>query len=377
MGDSDVDDLRREIRELRQRLDDAPAPALQSEGSLPEVIILKDPPTRNPNLKPNSFPIYDGDRATYPAWRRAVLSALRIDWLTFGYTNSRVFLMIYKALDGKAQRQAATYFESGGLGGLERPEDFIAFLDRGNWDQTRISRARSELNELRMGPRQRWSQFYSRWCNKLTEASGDSWPDGVKISLLRTAMNTTLKVALASNHLIPENDYTEYVRIVSKIAQQYEEITKNPGFNQRLSLVKSEEEKDTMEAPSQIEPKETIRGWGRSGIEKGPVGGLDKTGDTFMGGINSAEILRGPNGKRLRAKWKSHDQIMKLKEEGRCYRCERRGCSTRVCKILPAINPNAIRKNVKIASVEPLNPELFLEDDSEEERTVNERLSEN
>ncbi|KHJ33769.1 hypothetical protein EV44_g1748 [Erysiphe necator] len=98
---SDVDDLRREVRELRRRLDDAPVPVTQAEGSLPEVVILKDPPTKNPNLKPNSFPIYDGDRATYPAWRRAVLSALRIDWLIFGYTNSRVFLMIYKALDGK------------------------------------------------------------------------------------------------------------------------------------------------------------------------------------------------------------------------------------------------------------------------------------
>lgn len=374
---SDVDDLRREVRELRQRLDDAPVPVTQAEGSLPEVVILKDPPTKNPNLKPNSFPIYDGDRATYPAWRRAVLSALRIDWLTFGYTNSRVFLMIYKALDGKAQRQAATYFESGGLGGLERPEDFIAFLDRGNWDQTRISRARSELNELRMGPRQRWSQFYCQWSNKLTEASGDSWPDGVKISLLRTAMNTTLKLALASNHLIPENDYTEYVRIVSKIAQQHEEITKNSNFSQRLNLVKPEENKEIAEAMSQTESKEPFRGWGKSGMEKGPVGGLDRSGDTFMGGIHSAEVLRGPNGKPLRAKWKSHDQIVKLKQEGRCYRCERRGCSTRVCKLLPAINPNVNRKNVKIANVEPLNPDLFLEDDSEEEKSLNERLPEN
>lgn len=374
---SDVDDLRRELRELRQRLDDAPTPILQSEGSLPEVTILKDPPTRTPNLKPNTFPVYDGDRATYPAWRKAVLSALRIDWLTFGYTNSRVFLMIYKALDGKAQRQAATYFESGGLGGLERPEDFIAFLDRGNWDQTRISRARSELNELRMGPRQKWSQFYCQWSNKLTEASGDSWPDGVKISLLRTAMNSTLKIALASNHLIPENDYTEYVRIVSKIAQQYEEITRISSSENRLNLARFEENKEIREAISHIEPKEAIRGWGRSGMEKGPVGGVDRSGDTFMGGINTAEVLRGPNGKRLRAKWKSPDQILRLKEEGRCYRCERKGCSTKICKILPAINPNIHKKNVKIANVEPLNPELFLEDDSEEEKVFDKILSEN
>lgn len=374
----DVDDLRRELRELRQRLDDAPAPTLQSEGTLPEVTILKDPPIEKPNLKPNSFPIYDGDRATYPAWRRAVLSALKIDWKTFGYTDSRVFLMIYKALDGRAQRQAATYFESGGLGGLERPEDFIAFLDRGNWDQTRISRARSELNELKMGSRQKWSQFYSQWSNKLTEASGDSWPDGVKISLLRTAMNTTLKIALASNHLIPENDFTEYVRIVSKIALQHEEVSKITNLTQRLNLLKPGESKESAELTNLVENKESTRAWGRSGVEKGPVGGLDKSGDTFMGGVNSAEVLRGPNGKRLRAKWKTPDQIKRLKEEGRCYRCERKGCSTKVCKILPAINPNPSmkRKTVNISNVEPLNPELFLEEDSEEE-VRNENFSEN
>ena len=73
----------------------------------------KDPPLSEVNIKPTNFPMYNGDRALYPAWKRAVLSALKIDWKTFKYTDSRVFLMIYNALEGKAQRQACTYFESG------------------------------------------------------------------------------------------------------------------------------------------------------------------------------------------------------------------------------------------------------------------------
>ena len=60
--------------------------------------------------------------------------------------------MIYKALEGKALKQASPFFESRGKDGKERPEDFIAFLDCGNWDQTRVARARSELNEIIMGP---------------------------------------------------------------------------------------------------------------------------------------------------------------------------------------------------------------------------------
>ncbi|RKF64059.1 hypothetical protein GcC1_134013, partial [Golovinomyces cichoracearum] len=36
-----------------------------------------------------------------------------------------------------------------------------------------------------------------------------------------------------------------------------------------------------------------------SGKERGFVGDVDSSGDTFMGGINSAEVVRGPNGKHL------------------------------------------------------------------------------
>lgn len=111
----DVTELLHEYRELRQRLDDFPV-AKQSANSLPTVEILKDPANPIANMKPTSFPLYNGDRSNYPAWRRAVLSALRIDWNTFKYTNSRVFLMIYKALEGKAQKQANPFFESGGIG---------------------------------------------------------------------------------------------------------------------------------------------------------------------------------------------------------------------------------------------------------------------
>ena len=64
-----------------------------------------------------------------------------------------------------------------------------------------------------------WTLFYGNWANKLTEAAGNNWPDDVKISLLRGALNYTIRMALAGNQLIPENNFNEYVRIVSKISQ--------------------------------------------------------------------------------------------------------------------------------------------------------------
>ncbi|KAI0991894.1 hypothetical protein K3495_g16293, partial [Podosphaera aphanis] len=49
--------------------------------------------------------------------------------------------------------------------------------------------------------------------------------------------------------------------------------------------------------------------------------------------------MLGPHGKPLRAKWKTREQIYRFQMECRCFRCERQGCNTRICPLLPAINP--------------------------------------
>ena len=72
----DNSDIMRELRQLGQRLDDFSVPNPPQKSSLPEVTIQKDPPQNSSNLKPTSFPTYDGDRASYPGWRRAILSAM-------------------------------------------------------------------------------------------------------------------------------------------------------------------------------------------------------------------------------------------------------------------------------------------------------------
>lgn len=59
--------------------------------------------------------------------------------------------------------------------------------------------------------------------------------------------------------------------------------------------------------------------------------------------------LLGPNNRPLRAKWKTTEQIEKLRREGRCFRCELPNCSTKYCLLLPAINP---RFRIRTPSVE-------------------------
>lgn len=376
MGDADINTLMQEVRELRQRLDDGPGGPATFETNLPPAIIKKDRAKSPGSLKPTKFPVYSGDKTTYPAWRRAVLSILKMDWNTFGYTDSRVFLMIYKALDGKAQKQAGSYFESGGLGGLERPENFIEFLDRSNWDATRISRARSELNELKMGSKQRWNSFFPLWANKLTEAQGDVWPDETKITMLKGTLNQTLRIALASNHLLPENDFDEWVRIVSRIAQQYDELTRSSS-----SLIDHGRFNQTNNRQLGMNVDKTVHNslpqqWSRSDNERHFVGDLDSTGDTIMGGVNHVGAATGGKGRNLVSKWKSPEQIERLRKDRRCYRCERRGCNTRICPLGPAEKPKTNRDvYINVADLSGIDPSLYLdktEDNSVEGNTESE-----
>ena len=355
----DLNTLCQEVRELRQRIDDgALEPPLRSDG-MPEVIIKKDPANPSTKVKQTEFPIYGGNKASYPAWRRAVLSALRLDWNTFGYTDSRVFLMIYQALEGKAQRQSDSYFEAGGEGGKERPEDFIKFLDRSNWDPTRIVRARAELSRMKMGQKQEWNSFFPNWANKLTESNGDNWPDETKITMLRAALNQKLRSALASNHLIPSDDYYEWVRIVGQIAMQFEELSKCYSLDQHTQDSGRNTRKEYGSNFSEPKFNRLNKEWNSSGRQQGFVGEMDSSGDTIMGGINTAGVMRNADGKPLRAKWKSKSQIAKLREEGRCFRCELKGCNTQICRLLPARKPMLKGPQVSKVTFADIDPRVY------------------
>ncbi|KAI0991363.1 hypothetical protein K3495_g16824 [Podosphaera aphanis] len=76
----------------------------------------------------------------------------------------------------------------------------------------------------------RWADFFASWSNKLTEARGDFWADENKISMLDNAISKRLTQALAGNHLLPDNNFCEWVRIVNKIATQVERADKKLGW---------------------------------------------------------------------------------------------------------------------------------------------------
>ena len=95
-----------------------------------------------------------------------------------------------------------------------------------------------------------------------------------------------------------------------------------------------------------------------------------------MGGVNSAYVIRDPNGKPLRAKWKSRKQKEELKKERKSYRCERKGCSTKTCVFLPALKPVSNKIAVNSLNLGPIDPSVC-EEDVGEDSSSSEVASEN
>ena len=75
-----------------------------------------------------------------------------------------------------------------------------------------------------------------------------------------------------------------------------------------------------------------------------------------MGRINAARVA---NQEQRRAQLKSKTQLEKLKQEGQCFRCERKGCVTKRCPLLPAINPKNNSLQANSASLPDIDPSVY------------------
>ena len=262
--------------------------------------------------------------------------------------------MIYNLLRGEAQRKAVSFFEVGGINGTQKPEDFLEFLDRTNYDPTRIDRATNELYDMKMGERQSWPSFFAEWANKLSEAHCDGWADRSKIVMLRNALNDSLLKALAGNHLLPKNDYNEWVQIVGQISQQLEMVGARSRHRPSQGLITSTE--NPRNFYEEAGPRNNVRSQNFYPRQEEK----DASGDTIMGEIMASGVAQSSGGERRRAKWKSPSEIERLREKNLCFRCERKGCSTRTCPLAPAVRPKEKRgPRANTTNLPPIDPSMW------------------
>ena len=358
-----------EFRRLQDKLDEVIRKQNQQQSpqkSTSRVVIEKDPPPEyGSGMKLTKLPTYDGNRKNYPSWRTAVLDIFRMDWNAFGYDESRAFVMIHGALKGTALEKAGPFYEAGRVNGTRKPEDFLEFLDRINLDPMRAARANNELLAMRIKDYQRWPEFYASWSNKLTEARGDFWDDTNKISMLQNSLTDNLKRTLAGNHLLPSDNFNEWVSIVNKVAQPLEMVESSskrrrnfhPNFDYSENSCESSTDNVTHRQNGYKDYFEKGRIPMEShGKQQSHRDEVDGAGDTIMGGINAASV---PVRERRRAKWKTQAQLEKLRKEGRCFRCERQGCSSRKCPLLPARNPKKNGTHVNSVILPEIDPSVY------------------
>ena len=105
--------------------------------------------------------------------------------------------------------------------------------------------------------------------------------------MLRNSLNDRLITTLAGNHLLPEDNFNEWVRIVGHVAQQLEVVD---GRNRRLkqysqlNSVLSNDSDKSRSRNSDVTRTQNFDEFTRSGTEFGRAGQLDSSGDMFMGG---------------------------------------------------------------------------------------------
>ncbi|KAI0991765.1 hypothetical protein K3495_g16422, partial [Podosphaera aphanis] len=207
---------------------------------------------------------------------------------------------------------------------------------------------------------ERWADFLATWSNKLTEARGDFWPDENKISMLQNAMSKKLTRAMIGNHLLPDDDFSEWTQIVNKVAQQVERAEKKAGWLPGRMEFESSEHSSALrrEAFCNDMNRESCERTNGSKVSAGiEQPAVDSSGDTIMGGVNSTRI---PGKIQGRARWKSRAQLDRLREEGRCFRCERKGCLSSSCPLLPAQRPRGTRPGVNTVDLPEIDPSVFI-----------------
>ncbi|KAI0997701.1 hypothetical protein K3495_g10487 [Podosphaera aphanis] len=271
--------------------------------------------------------------------------------------------MIYNSLRGGALEKAGLFFEAGGENQTRDPADFLEFLDGVYLDTTRVSQANIELQNLKMKENERWADFFASWSNKLTEARGNFWADENKIiSMLENAISKRLTQAPAGNHLLLDNVFSQWVQIMSKIAMRVERAHRklgwppgpsNHGLAKSNGILKEGLSESVPRATSNYQQnfRETTKPVARAEQPRE----IDTAGDTIMGGIYATNM--GEN-MRARAKWKTQADIDRLREEERCFRCERRNCSRNKYPLLPGRRPQGSNIRVNAAGITEIDPSL-------------------
>lgn len=279
----------------------------------------------------------------------------------------------------RKQKLVADWFGSGGESGTWAWREFLDHFTTQFENKQAKEEAAEDLSRMRQGATQWFKDFLSDFEYKLTIAGGRKWPDSMRVALVRSGINLTLKTALSTKVLAVDN-YVEWMRIVKVVAGQIEGL---PSYRPKGS------------SPSQAKTWH-LRQPGTAGYNTASpnVGGssaspkVDHQGDTIMGGTDINAIVmavvaamngqkkgkgKGGNDSRPCAPWRTPEAFRRLLDKGLCSRCEKSGHVGRNCtEFRPAVNPKSTQVSLTDTTATSANDKKKDKEKCEESDSENE-----
>jgi hypothetical protein len=318
------------------------------------------------------WPKWSGEIEDYAFYHQRL--ACRIEEATSELSNKMICYQMVETLPEKKQKLVADWFGSGGENGDWAWTEFLEHFITQFENKQAKEEAAEDLSRIRQGATQWFKDFLSDFEYKLTIAGGRKWPDSMRVALVRSGINLTLKTAL-STKVLAVNNYTEWMRIVKVVAGQIENL---PSYRPKGS------------PPSQAKTWH-LRQPGTVGYSAAPpnIGGtsspspkVDSQGDTIMGGTAINAIVaavvsamndkkgkgKGGNDSRPRAPWRTPEAFRRLMDKGVCSRCEKPGHMGRNCpEFRAAVNPKSTQVATADTTVATAKEDENKETDSENE----------
>jgi hypothetical protein len=294
-------------------------------------------------------PMFDGHKSQWRGWKLEIEGKIKEDAAAIGDGKSQL-RYIYSRLEGAAKTNITTFYELELKNTSPEPQALINRLDILYGERNHKDKAIQALHTIQQKEDEPFTIFFSRFEREIANAEAESWEDSSKISYLRNALHSKLKV-----HLIgcSNSDLQTYVKFASKC----EEISNQMELFGEWKNNVSKRTETGQQDKTGVNPTSTIplpgTTWREEMMEWEPTTTII-TNSTHAGKNRNGYPSKRPEDQALlgkRAKWVDKNEINTRWREGRCLRCGRDGCQIEQCPLAAAIPPAGNRMPVSRARV--------------------------
>lgn len=308
---------------------------LEALKSLPAVARPTRPKEKLPTLRE-----FSGKRSEWDEWCLAARNKLIADGDAIGSAKEH-FLYLHSRLVGTAASTVHARAEALSQADDSNGEEFLAYLDTIYGDPNKKQRALQSLYNIRQKDTEIFANFLPKFESILANAGGSEFREEQKISLLKNAINLTLRHCLVGSSAVP---------------------TTWNGFISHLHTVSSDL------AALQPTPKRYNHPNGLPSLPQTSSGHDMDWEPTRLRANRNLTLPSSDSGPRKRATWVAKETVDLRRRNGLCLRCGHNGHTIKDCSFRPAVPPMQINRgqiedDLALARPEPLGNEKNTEEE--------------